>query len=117
MVTAIPVVDPVDLERMWAISRNNLGKSIGLAVYQKICKPGADFQANAHRITFLHMLACASNEVRNRLIPWLKPDLVWSESAFRAAAKLEIDYGFSPFLIEEKQLNEFIELIKKESYE
>jgi hypothetical protein len=62
------------------------------------------------------MLAKSSKEVKNRLIPWLKPDGIWSAPAFRAASQFQMTYGQSALFIKEDELEEFIQQLKKEGW-
>jgi hypothetical protein len=44
MTTAIPAVDPTDLERIYELYRAHPGHAIGLKVWVNTCTPGADFE-------------------------------------------------------------------------
>src|SRR5215469_12594626 len=119
MTTAIPVVDPEDLEKAYELVRTTpLDRAIGRRAFEATCKPGIDLEPLSRRLQFLHWLALSPNDgLKMRLAYWLRPERAWTAPAFRVAARLPMDwYGDSLFPTFEK-LEEFVQQLKKEGTE
>lgn len=111
--TAIPVVDPEDLQRVYELFAKYPNHGIGARLLTRHCKPGEDVQVLCQRTYLLTILATAPDDIRKRLSPWLNEEGVWSAGASRVAARFPMDwYQRRVFYAEE--LDAFLKLLKAE---
>lgn len=80
--TAIPVVDPEDLQRVYELFAKYPNHGIGARLLTRHCKPGEDVQVLCQRTYLLTILATAPDDIRKRLSPWLNEEGVWSAGLF-----------------------------------
>jgi hypothetical protein len=115
---AVPAVDPEDLEKAYELVRTTPpDHAIGDAVFTATCKPGVDLEPIGRRLRFLYWLAQSPNKgLRMRLLPWRRPEGVWTAPAFRVASRFPMDWYSDSTLPSIEELEEFIQQLKNEGF-
>jgi hypothetical protein len=120
MIAAIPSVDPGELGKAYEILRTSPNNNpVSRGVFRAVCKPDTDMASLARRLQFLHWLAVwpLNEELRTVLTPWLSPEKAWTDSAFRVASKLSMDWNDDSLHASKEEIEEFIAELKKEGWE
>ena len=83
----VPVVDVADIKAVWAHDRELRaqhpgGVAVEIGVFKRVCSPGADIRAVAHRCQMLGLWEMLLRPV------WTGGDL--SENSFKVAARMDL---------------------------
>jgi hypothetical protein len=85
----VPAVDAEDLKKAWLYRREITGGSIDVAVYQKLCKQGADAFAVGYRATLLGLLIQVAPP--EQMKPYMNGEEL-TDDFLAAFAKTPLDY-------------------------